>query len=174
MALRDSEFTALAVDSGRSQQGKGDILAAATVLGTDVDFPVAAEENVGATREFSRGLSLVEIHPGLHKHAIPDKALGSLLHWARVAPEPKVVLEASGCPTFSLLKDLGPQPGAEGSGPAFPLFLGDAQYRFMKDAALLQGLGEVRETSPGHLHCFNDAVLVGGFVFLLSHLEDSL
>lgn len=172
--MRDSEFTALAVDSGRSQQGKGDILAAAIVLGTDVDFPVAAGENVGAAREFSRGLFPGGDSSPPSQTCSPGKTLGSLLHWARVAPETKVVLEASGCPTFSLFKNLGPQPGAEGSGPAFPLLLGDTQYRFMKDAALLQGLGEVRETSPGHLHCFNDAVLVGGFVFLLGHLEDSL
>lgn len=63
---------------------------------------------------------------------------------------------------------------AADSWPPLPIFLGDAQHRLVGDSALLQRFGEVRETSPGHLHRFNAAVSVAGLVLVLSHSNNGL
>lgn len=63
---------------------------------------------------------------------------------------------------------------AADSGPSLPVFPGDAQRRPVGDSTLLQGLGEVREASPGHLHRFNAAVSVSGLVLVFGHSDDSL
>lgn len=60
------------------------------------------------------------------------------------------------------------------SDPPLPILLGDAQHGLVRDSALLQRFGEVGETSPGHLHCFNAAVPVGGLVLTFGHGHDGL